>query len=258
MATDIGKSARLHSVAPLPRFETEPPPSFLLRTVRVAAQPTSNTQRRWRATVLAQWIALGVALVIIVGAATGYWLFEAAQKQVPAEVAMPLQASPTVLPATETAPTFSAPRLARGLPSPDIQLLPNEATAPPAPPVAARNQSPTAVSSLPSTTEQKPPIAAAVEAPQGPATELPSNEVFVVRFDSKLPGLTPTGLRVLDAALRASRASRDVRISIEGCDRRDNAPNGVDCAALTHRLKRILADRGIHQPDALIVAVTYP
>jgi hypothetical protein len=97
------------------------------------------------------------------------------------------------------------------------------------------------------------------ETPQVPATEKPAaaqrgDNVFVVRFDSKVPGLTPTGLRALNAALRANDAGRKVQIAIEGCDSSDSAPNGVDCAELVRRLKRILANDGVDHPAKLIVS----
>jgi hypothetical protein len=110
---------------------------------------------------------------------------------------------------------------------------------------------------------QPPPAAAAETAaapvPRAPAPEPPAaaprdDNLFIVRFDSKLLGLTPSGIRALDAALRAADAGRPVRIAIEGCEDRDTIPEGVDCTDRTQRLKRILADRGVDHPAQLIAA----
>jgi hypothetical protein len=85
----------------------------------------------------------------------------------------------------------------------------------------------------------------------------PPNDVFVVRFDSKLPGLTPSGLRALNAALRAADKGRKIWIEIDGCADHDNIPTDIDCAALARGLKRILAGRGVDHPADLI-ANPYP
>jgi hypothetical protein len=47
-------------------------------------------------------------------------------------------------------------------------------------------------------------------------------------------------------------AGRKVRIAIDGCESGEGAANGVDCAALTRRLKRILTASGVDHPGALI------
>ena len=85
----------------------------------------------------------------------------------------------------------------------------------------------------------------------------PADNVFVVRFDSELPGLTPSGLRTLDGALRAANKGRKVHIEIAGCAAHDGIPTGRDCAALTRSLKSILAQRGVDHPADLITS-PYP
>jgi hypothetical protein len=205
-------------------------------------------------------VALGVAALLVVSVTNGYWLTFPEREQVVAEVAALKTAPTAALPAPEMAPTRSAPQLTVGLPSPDNQPPPDEAITPIAaasPPMVASDQSPTVISSLPPITEQVPIAVASAEVPQVPATEKPvaalrDDNVFVVRFDSKLPGLTPTGLRALDAALRANDAGLNVRIAINGCDSGDSAPNGVDCAKLIRWLKRILVNRGVNHPAKLI------
>lgn len=203
-------------------------------------------------------VALGVAALLVVAVASGYWLTFPERKQVVAEVA-PLKTAPAgALPAPETASTRSAPQETTGLP--DNQPPPDDAIKPPvaaSPPMIASDQPPTVLSSSPPKTEQVPIAAASTEVPQVPATEKPAaalrdDNVFVVRFDSKLPGLTPTGMRALDAALRADDAGLNVRIAIKGCDSGDRARNGVDCAQLIRWLKRILVNSGVDHPAKLI------
>ena len=205
-------------------------------------------------------VALGVAALLVVAVANGYWLTFPERKQVVAEVATLKMAPAGALPAPETAPTRSAPQLTTGLPSPDNQPPPDDAITPlvaASPPMVASDQSPTVLSSSPPITEQVPIAVPSAEVPQVPATEKPvaalrDDNVFVVRFDSKLPGLTPTGMRALDAALSADDAGLNVRIAIKGCDSGDSAPNGVDCAQLIRWLKRILVNSGVHHPAKLI------
>jgi hypothetical protein len=205
-------------------------------------------------------IALGVAALLVVAVPNGYWLTSAEREQVVAGVST-LKTAPTgALPAPETAPTRSASQLTMGPPSPDNQPPPDEAITPLAgtsPPMVASDQPQTVTSSLPPITEQVPIAVASAEVPQVHATEKPAaalrdDNVFVVRFDSELPGLTPTGLRALDAALRANDAGLNVRIAIKGCDSGDSAPNGVDCAQLIRWLKRILVNSGVDHPAKLI------
>ena len=74
----------------------------------------------------------------------------------------------------------------------------------------------------------------------------------MVRFDKKVPGLTPLSIRRLDNALAALDAGKDIQIGIEGCDNPENLPEGADCAALVRRLKRILVERGVDHPEELI------
>ena len=94
----------------------------------------------------------------------------------------------------------------------------------------------------------------AAEAPASApiARSAAGGNVFVVRFDDKLTALTPTGLRALDAALRAAEGGRRIKIEIAGCEDRDSTPAGVDCAALARGLKWILAQRGVTHPGNLV------
>ena len=78
------------------------------------------------------------------------------------------------------------------------------------------------------------------------------SDVFVVRFDAKLAGLTPTSIRTLHAALKALGEGHKVQIAIEGCEANDSAPEDADCLGRTRRLKRILSDDGVSHPADLI------
>jgi hypothetical protein len=251
---------RLHSAAPVPRTDTEPPPAFLLRTGRTAEQRTTKTSRSWSPT-RPVWIALGITAILAVAAVSDYRLNNPEQKQVFAAVATPAAA-----PVPEAAPARSAMEpTTGGLPPPDDRPPPAEAPAPPvaaALPVAASDPPPTVMSGKPPTTEQVTPAAPAAEtspiSTEKPVASLPSSDVFVVRFDSKLPVLRPSGIRALTAAVRSAHAGRKVQIAIEGCDSGDSAPNGVDCADRVRRLKGFLVDMGVHHPAALIASSTRP
>jgi hypothetical protein len=85
-----------------------------------------------------------------------------------------------------------------------------------------------------------------------PAAAPRDKNLVMVRFDKKVPGLTPLSIRRLDGALAALDAGKDVQIGIEGCENSETLPEGADCAALVRRLKRILADRGVDHPEELI------
>jgi hypothetical protein len=159
-------------------------------------------------------------------------------------------------PAAATPQPQPTPDTATAAPTPSVQPSPSKTAAPagaapaPEPPQPAA-AAPTAAPEPPQSS------AAAADAPPVPAPRQPlsiprEDGVFVVRFDSKPLGLTPWGIRSLDAALAAADAGRNVRIAIEGCEDRGGAPEGVDCAGLTRRLKRILADRGVDDPDKLL------
>jgi hypothetical protein len=91
-----------------------------------------------------------------------------------------------------------------------------------------------------------------------PIATPPDSNVVVVRFDSKLPDLAPSGIRALDAALRAVHAGRRVQIAIEGCGSDHNAPDGLDCAGRVRRLKGFLVDLGVQHPAQLIASSTHP
>ncbi|HZK92027.1 MAG TPA: hypothetical protein VFC56_17945 [Stellaceae bacterium] len=187
----------------------------------------------------------------------------------PATISPPAATAPVTAYETGTAfrvRTYGSPRQA---PQPAAAAAPEPPQPPAAQPVAAPAPMPEPPQPPAPAPPQQPapapaPAAAASAAPvptapvpPAPAAEKPAaaprdDDIFVVRFDSKLPGLTPTGIRVLKAALRASDAGREVRIAIEGCEDRDSVPEGADCAELTRRLKRILAESGVDHPAELI------
>jgi hypothetical protein len=233
------------------RMDNEPVPDFLIRWARTAAQPRAGTP--WSLSVPV--IALGIVAILTIAGAGDYWLYNAEQKQVVEEVAIP-----TALLAPETA--RSVPQLTKGLPAPDDRPPLDVVTKPPLAaslPVAASEQPPTTAFGFRSTTEQVPLTAPASQPPQVPTEKLADAlSVFVVRFDSKLPDLTPSGIRALEAALRAAHAGHRVQIAIEGCTSGDNMASHVDCAKLVRRLKGILADSGVHQPAALIANSQHP
>jgi len=226
-------------------------PDFMLRSLPPAAKPPAAKPpvRRARAsgsgTIRVLWIALAIGGVAAAAAGGSYWLMSPGQRPI-AEKAAPVLKSPmpSVAP-PEAASTPPSHQLAAGLPLP---------SAPPAEPATPTVMPPPAAATKPADATAPGPQPTTPQAPQAKPALAPQQDVFRVRFDSKLPGLTPTGLRTLDAALRARDAGRKVQFTIEGCDGTDDAPKRTDCAELVRDLKRILVDSGFRQPAALIAS----
>jgi hypothetical protein len=131
---------------------------------------------------------------------------------------------------------------------------------PPQPPVVTAAPAPK-VSAAADSAALAPQVSAAADiaarAPQAPATKKPAaapleGDVVVVRFDSTMRGLTPLSVRKLDTAVAAARDGHKISIAIDGCETRDAAPEGVDCAERSRRLKRMLVDRDVKHPGDLI------
>jgi outer membrane protein OmpA-like peptidoglycan-associated protein len=78
------------------------------------------------------------------------------------------------------------------------------------------------------------------------------SDVYVVRFDDKLTGLTPTSIHTLKRALKALDEGHKVQIAIDGCEGGDGAAADAVCAERTRRLRRILSDEGVSHPADLI------
>jgi hypothetical protein len=180
--------------------------------------------------------ALGVAIVSAVAPAGAYWWFNRASTQLTAPSEPPRSAaSPTS--EVETKPVSAD--LTVGVPPRPIE--PVDRAVPPLP--ATTREAEPAASTTPTPISEPPAAKPAVG---------PRDDVYRVRFDSKAIGLTPTGLRALEAALRAHDTGHKVRIAIEGCEAGEIPAAGGDCADLIRRLKWILADRGVEHPAALI------
>ena len=227
-------------------------PSFFVRPVPTPAEASTaqtSTSRSHMAPMV--WVALGVTVLLGAVAGAGYWQINPKHGQVAPEVAASLKMPPnSALPVPAMVPSRPPPQLVVDLAQLGDKPPPDEPTTTPvaAPPVAApAAEAPASVpvAPVPQALAAAKPVAA------------PRDDIFVVRFDSKLPGLTPSGLRALDAALRAADKGRKVRIQIDGCEDHDSMPTGIDCAARTRRLKWILADRGVEHPADLIASL-YP
>ena len=242
--TKSSEQSRWRTVEPVLPAEL---PDFMLRSVPPTAEaPTRQVPVNRSHMALIVWVVLGAALISAVAVGGGYWLIDSKAQHASTEVLPPLK-SPVngVLAAPEVASTLPQPQLTVGLP-PLIKTPAGEPTTPAAAPSPATAPAAETASSVPMPPASETPVTKPVAAPQ--------DDVFRVRFDSKVPGLTPTGIRALDAALRAVDAGRKVRIAIEGCESGEGAANGVDCAALTRCLKRILTTSGVDHPGALIAS----
>lgn len=264
-ALEVGRGSRI-DVAPPPspgsvpapieaRWQAAEPilpealPSFFVQPAPITAE-ASTARRSRRRTAPMVSVALGAAALLGAAAGAGYWQINSKQREVAPEVATSLEARPTVaLLVPAAGPPQPQPQFVIGLPQRSDKPPDEPTTMPVAAPAVAAPASEAAASV---------PMA---PGPQALATArpvaAPADNVFVVRFDSKLPGLTPSGLRALDAALRAADKGHKVRIEIAGCEDHGNLPTGIDCAALTRDLKWILADRGVDHPSNLIASL-YP
>jgi hypothetical protein len=220
-------------------------PDFIVRSARSSERrPTSKAPASASRAALIVWIIVGVGAVAAVTAGGRYWLINSRARHIPAEVASaPRAPENAASPVSGVAPTAQPEHLVAGLPPPVKPPVDDNAT--PAPPPAPAPGQPAETVSPAAT----PPTS---ETSEAKAVATPSNDVFRVRFDSKVPGLTPTGIRTLDTALRALDNGRKVQIAIEGCDGTDGTSQRADCATLTRELKRILVDSGITHPAALI------
>ena len=167
-------------------------PSFFARSAPITAAASTARTRRMR-TVPMVCVALGVAALLGAAAGAGYWRINSKQREIAPEIAMSLEARPTVaslVPATGS-PQPPSP-LVVGLAQLGSNPPPDEPTTTPvvAPPVAVPAAE--ASASAPAV-----PIPHAVSTAKPVAA--PSDDVFVVRFDSKLPGFD---------AVRSTRAGR--------------------------------------------------
>ncbi len=218
-------------------------------TTEEASTAKTPTRRRHGAPPV--WITLGVAVLLGVMGVT-YWPIYPKKGQIVPEIATPLETLPTAAsPVLAMVPQEAPSRLVIGLPELGNKPPRDEPATPPvaAPPVA------TPVAETPAPVPEAGVPQAFVPANIRAA---PADDVFVVRFDSKLPALTPSGLRALDAPLRAVSKGRKIRIKIGGCATHGGIPAGQDCAALTRSLKSILAHRGVDHPAGLIASVDPP
>ena len=225
-------------------------PSFFPESVPITEASTAQTPAARRHSAPTVRIILGVAVLLgVVG--IGCWQIYPKQGQMTPEIGAPLETPPIV--ASPVFPMVSQEpptRLVVGLPQLGNKPPPDE----PATPPVAEPQVATPATEAPALI-----LEAAIPQAFVPANIVvgPADNVFVVRFDSKLPGLTPSGLRTLDGALRAANKGRKVHIEIAGCAAHDGIPTGRDCAALTRSLKSILAHRGVDHPADLIIS-QYP
>jgi outer membrane protein OmpA-like peptidoglycan-associated protein len=142
---------------------------------------------------------------------------------------------------------------------------------PPSPTAASPTPAPTSTANLvapspeppPAVTPPAPPAVADTSAPPLARPEVggsPSTDgdVFVVRFNDQLTGLTPSSIHTLKTALKALDEGHKIQIAIRGCERGDKLAGGAVCAERTRRLKRILSDDGISRPADLLASLAAP
>jgi len=87
--------------------------------------------------------------------------------------------------------------------------------------------------------------------PPEAASALPAPERLVIRFDDRLPALTPSGIRTFDQAVDAVRAGKKLLLAIEGCEAGADFSRGSVCAQRLSSLKQLLSENGIRDPKRL-------
>jgi hypothetical protein len=89
------------------------------------------------------------------------------------------------------------------------------------------------------------------EAPPGAAPPNSSRRI-TVRFDDRLPALTPLGRRAVEEVVAAVNKGEDVQLAIAGCEAEDVRLPGSVCARRLASLAALLADRGVRNPKHLL------
>lgn len=125
-------------------------------------------------------------------------------------------------------------------PQPTAASLPPQPTPTTKPPPAAPASPPAA---------QPAPVTPAVAAP---APTPPSSDRAAIRFDDKVPALTPYGIRVFDWAVESLRSGRKIELAIDGCGADADFSDGSACARRLRSLKRMLAENGIRDVKNLL------
>jgi len=88
------------------------------------------------------------------------------------------------------------------------------------------------------------------EAP--PSAVLPNSpRRIMVRFDDRLPALTPLGRRAVEEVVAAVNKGEDVQLAIVGCEAEDVRLPGSVCYRRLASLTALLADRGVRNPKRL-------
>ena len=134
----------------------------------------------------------------------------------------------------------------------------SRSTVPKAAPVATEAKAPP--EPAPVATEAKAPAepAPAVAQPAALAPVVPppaDSDRLVIRFDSKVAALTPSGARAFNKAIADAKNGKPVRLAIEGCDANADYSNGSHCARWLYSLENRLADAGVKNPRQLFVDV---
>jgi hypothetical protein len=128
-----------------------------------------------------------------------------------------------------------------------LQALPACAAAEASPALAGADSTrPTANAATPNTV-----ATTGGEAP--PSAVMPNSpRRIVVRFDDRLPALTPLGRRAVEEVVAAVNKGEDVQLAIVGCEAEDIRLPGSVCYRRLASLIALLADRGVRNPKRLL------
>jgi hypothetical protein len=77
----------------------------------------------------------------------------------------------------------------------------------------------------------------------------------VIRFDDRMPALTPLGIRAFDEAVNALRGGQPIELAIDGCDAGADFTNGSACARRRLSLAEMLAAAGVRDTKRLLAGI---
>jgi hypothetical protein len=92
------------------------------------------------------------------------------------------------------------------------------------------------------------PVAAEAGSPAQPRR-------IAIRFDDRMPALTPSGIRAFNEAVNALRSGQSIELAIDGCDAGADFSNGSTCARRRWSLAEMLAAAGIRDTKRLLAGI---
>jgi hypothetical protein len=95
-----------------------------------------------------------------------------------------------------------------------------------------------------------------MESPPSPPSDTPASSDpehrFVIRFDDRVPALTPLGIHTFAEALRTLKGNAPVQLQIDGCGKADVTVLGSVCARRLLSLATLLEENGVNRPSRFL------